>query len=74
MENTETGWITLLVNGESRSVPEGSTLADLLAGLELLTEHVAVEHNREIVPRARLAGTSVHAGDRIEIVQFVGGG
>lgn len=62
------------VNGEPLSLPEGSTVRDLLARLEVGTEGVAVEVNRAIVPRGRHADTVLVAEDEIEIVTFVGGG
>lgn len=65
---------SVTVNGESRLVPNGSTLADLLAALGLDARAVVVEHNRRIVRREALAATAVAAGDAIELVHFVGGG
>lgn len=64
----------LRVNGQDREVPEGETLAHLLSSLELPTGRVAVERNGDIVPRDRFEGTVLAVGDRLEIVQFVGGG
>jgi len=66
--------IRVVVNGEEREVPADLTVAGLLAHLDLPTRFIAVERNREIVPRARHAETRVEAGDRIEIVTMVGGG
>jgi thiamine biosynthesis protein ThiS len=62
------------VNGEARRVDPATTVAELIASLGLAAEHVAVERNREIVPRAAHAETALSAGDRLEIVTFVGGG
>jgi sulfur carrier protein len=62
------------VNGEERAVAEGTTVAGLLADLGLSRQHVAVEANREIVPRTEHALRVLAAGDRLEIVTFVGGG
>ena len=62
------------VNGESREIAPLSTVADLLRELGVQSGPVAVERNREIVPRAEHASTALSAGDRIEVVQFVGGG
>ncbi|MGH1340516.1 MAG: sulfur carrier protein ThiS [Nannocystales bacterium] len=64
----------VFVNGETRPVEEGSTVACLLRSLGLESRHVAVERNREIVPRDAHADTPLTAGDRLEIVTFVGGG
>lgn len=67
--------IEIVVNGEPRRVSEGSSLADLLRRLGLADRsRLAIERNREVVPRARLAETALAPGDRIEIVTFVGGG
>jgi sulfur carrier protein len=62
------------VNGERREVPEGTTVAALLAQLGVQTGPVAVERNKAIVPRAQHAETTLHDGDQLEVVQFVGGG
>ena len=66
--------IAVVVNGESRTVIEGTTVASLLAELGLGDTRVAVECNREVVPRAQHASTVLAAGDRLELVTFVGGG
>ena len=67
--------IEIVVNGEARLVPEGASLADLLGLLGLADRsRLAVERNRQVVPRAQLAATALAAGDRVEIVTFVGGG
>ncbi len=62
------------VNGRPREVEEGPPLPALLAALGAAAEHVAVERNGEILERAELAGVVLRAGDRLEIVRFVGGG
>ncbi len=64
----------VVVNGEERDVPSGLTVAALLTHLEMPTKFIAVERNREIVPRAQHDATSLKDGDRIEIVTMVGGG
>jgi sulfur carrier protein len=64
----------IVVNGEERAVSEGTTVAGLLADLGLARQHVAVEANREIVPRAQHELRMLATGDRLEIVTFVGGG
>ncbi len=66
--------MTIIVNGESRSVPDGLTLAGLLQLLQLPAGRIAVEHNRELAPRSDWAARMLAPDDRIEIVQFVGGG
>jgi sulfur carrier protein len=65
----------MTVNGRARSVPRGSTIADLLQGLGVDPRTVVVEHNREILHDRELHATrSLRAGDTVEIVHFVGGG
>lgn len=66
--------IEITLNGEPRTVPAGLTVAGLLAELGLHPGLVVVEHNREILERARLAETAVAPGDVFELVHFVGGG
>jgi len=66
--------ITIHLNGEAREVAEGLTLAGLLEWLKLPADRVAVERNLEIVARAQWSETSIQAGDRLEVVNFVGGG
>jgi thiamine biosynthesis protein ThiS len=68
------GFVTVIVNGEERLVADGRTIADLLAELRLGGRRIAVEMNRDIVPRTEYSSRSIRDGDRIEIVQFVGGG
>jgi sulfur carrier protein len=62
------------VNGGLRDVPELLTVAALLVHLGLTEGPVAVEINREIVPRAEHARHALRDGDILEIVHFVGGG
>ena len=66
--------MTVQLNGEPREVPEGLTLAALLEWLKLPRDRVAVERNLEIVSRARWDVTPIQAGDRLEVIHFVGGG
>lgn len=66
--------IEITVNGEPRHVPEGTTIAGLLGDLGLGERRVAVERNRQVVPRMEHHVTALAAGDQIEIVTFVGGG
>lgn len=66
--------LKILLNGESRELPEGSTIATLVASLDLRPEQVAVERNRELVPRAEHATTALAEGDELEVVTLVGGG
>lgn len=62
------------INGEERELAEGLTLAALLEHLGMKADRVAVELNREIVRREAWAQTHLKDGDRLEVVQFVGGG
>lgn len=66
--------LSLLVNGEPRRAPSGSSIADLVRTLDLEPEKVAVERNGVIVPRSTLAAAALGDGDVLEIVHFVGGG
>jgi len=66
--------VTVTINGERREVPEGLTVAALVEHLGMMQNRVAIERNRDILPRARWQETQVSAGDSFEIVQFVGGG
>ena len=62
------------VNGEPKTVPSDATVAWLIADLELQPKFVAVERNRELVPRTVHADCRLESGDKIEIVTLVGGG
>ena len=64
----------VIINGEDRETPEGLTVSGLLNHLGLPAERVAIERNREILPRARWSDTRVEPNDRFEIVHLVGGG
>lgn len=64
----------IFVNGEHKDCAEALLLAELIAQLGMKGDRVAVELNREIVPRAQWSDTELHEGDRLEIVHFVGGG
>ena len=64
----------LVINGEERAMSGVADVAGLIAALGLNPRKVAVERNLEIVPRSLHASTPIADGDRIEIVNFVGGG
>ena len=66
--------ISIVVNGEPRTVAAGATALGLLQDLGLDGRPVAVEVNELVVPRARLGGCVLQASDRLEIVTLVGGG
>jgi thiamine biosynthesis protein ThiS len=63
----------LVINGEERDI-SAQGVAALIAELGLDSRKVAVERNLEIVPRSLHGATPLAEGDRVEIVQFVGGG
>lgn len=65
--------MTIILNGESRELTAGTTLADLIETLKI-TGRLAVERNGEIVPRSAHGKTVLVAGDRVEIVRAIGGG
>ncbi|MFN4166486.1 MAG: sulfur carrier protein ThiS [Ferrovibrio sp.] len=64
----------LTINGEAREMGGAATVAELLTALSLDARKIAIELNREIVPRSAYAQTALSDGDRIEIVHFIGGG
>lgn len=66
--------ISIEVNGERRETAAGTTVRSLLDQLGLNAGRVAIEYNLEILPKSEWERTRVSAGDRLEIVQFVGGG
>lgn len=66
--------MTITINDELRTVPPGTTLADLLDDLGRKAKFCAVERNRELVPRAQHDECVLADGDRLEIVTLVGGG
>jgi sulfur carrier protein len=66
--------IQIVVNGEDRTVPEGQTILGLLRDLRIDPTRIAVELDRRIVKQPHWDATSLRAGARLEIVQFVGGG
>ena len=66
--------LVIRVNGEPRSVADGSSISEMLTTLGLDPRKVAVERNLEIVPRSELDAIAVADGDAYEIVHFVGGG
>jgi len=66
--------LEVVLNGEPHRIPEGATVADLVAGLGRDPRTVAVERNGDLVPRARFSETLLGAGDRLEVVHFVQGG
>lgn len=74
METTLMTEISIELNGDTHRVAAGLSVADLIRTLDLEPEKVAVERNREIVPRSTLGQVQVQDKDEYEIVHFVGGG
>lgn len=66
--------LTIKLNGEERELSEGTTVSALLEELGLKPELLAVERNRDIVPKAAYPSTVLQEGDEVEVVSFVGGG
>ncbi|HEV8071006.1 MAG TPA: sulfur carrier protein ThiS [Planctomycetaceae bacterium] len=66
--------IQVIVNGEPQQIPPGTTVAALLALLQMQPRLVAVERNRDLVPRPQHALCILEPGDQVEIVTLVGGG
>ena len=66
--------IDVVINGQPRKIDQGTSVAGLIGELGLAGRPVAVERNREVVPRALHASTVLAEGDRLEVVTFVGGG
>lgn len=73
-ETAQKDRISVDVNGEPRSIPAASSIADMLREIGLDPRRVAVERNLEVVPRSTLGDVQVRDGDAFEIVHFVGGG
>lgn len=63
-----------MLNGESHSTPTPLSVLELLQNFELAKRRVAVAINAEVVPRSRFAEVFIRDGDRIEVIQAVGGG
>ncbi len=64
----------IFLNGEAREIAEGTTLAALVAEIADDPRGIAIERNLEIVPKSQHREVVLEAGDRLELVQFVGGG
>jgi thiamine biosynthesis protein ThiS len=66
--------LLITLNGAERELSDGATIAGLIEELGLVPQHVAVEVNLELVPRARHREHRLSPGDRLEVVTLVGGG
>ena len=64
----------LIINGKAEQLPEGINAAQLIEQLGLTNERLAMEVNREILPRSSFEVHIFQAGDQIEIVRAIGGG
>ena len=69
-----TAGVRVTVNGEPMELEAGASVADLLERLRVGSPRVAVERNRDIVPRAQYSATVLAEGDALEVVELVGGG
>ena len=66
--------MNILLNGEAREIAEGTLLSQLIEQLDLHGKRLAVEINKEIIPRSQHAEYAIKDGDNIEIVHAIGGG
>lgn len=66
--------IDIIVNGAPQQLGPGASVIDLISRLGLDPHRVAVEINRELVRRTRFDAHRIEPGDKVEIVEFVGGG
>ena len=73
-ESQPEGQIIVFVNGQEKQVSTGHTAHDLLLLLGFEDRPVAVELNKEVVPRAFLSDRVLQEHDRVEVVTLVGGG
>jgi sulfur carrier protein len=69
-----TATVRVLLNGEPREVPEGESLAWLVATVSTAPSGVAAALNEQVVPRRRWAATVLGEGDRVEVLTAVQGG
>lgn len=66
--------VRVRVNGEEIRLPKGASVAALLERLKVSLPRVAVERNREILPKKEYSATALEDGDVFEVVELVGGG
>ncbi len=65
----------LIINGKDHDdLPDGLTVAGLIAHLELPERKIAVERNRDVVPKSAYAEVELMNHDTLEIIHFIGGG
>jgi len=67
--------VHLIINGKDHDdLPNGLSVAALIAHLGLPERKIAVERNREVVPKSAYADTQLADHDELEIIHFIGGG
>lgn len=66
--------MNVILNGETRTIPTNSTVAKLIEDLHLANKRIAIELNREILPRHKFESQILSSGDKVEIVRAIGGG
>jgi sulfur carrier protein len=66
--------ISVCINGSPRTFAPATSIADLIAAMDLTGKRIAIECNGEIVPRGQFAQHRLNDGDKIEVVVAVGGG
>jgi thiamine biosynthesis protein ThiS len=64
----------IIINGDKRQVSEGYTAADLVGDMQLAGKRIAMEVNREILPRSEYETYAFRDGDQVEVVHAIGGG
>ena len=64
----------IILNGSPRDVPDNLSASELILSLGLADKRLALEINREIVPRSTFENHIIHPEDRVEIVHAIGGG
>ncbi len=64
----------IYLNGEDQQVSENTTMSELVQELDLGEQRFAVEVNGELVPRSSFVQRQLQPGDRVEVVQAIGGG
>ena len=66
--------IQIRVNGKVKSIPVKHSISDLVKNLNIPIKKVAIEHNQEIIDKKKINRIILKSNDKIEIVQFIGGG
>jgi sulfur carrier protein len=66
--------MNIVLNGEPRGLDGALTVRALIERLDLADKRLAVEVNEEVIPRSQHTDFLLHDGDRVEIVQAIGGG